>query len=207
MALVTATTLKTWLGITDALDDANLATAASAADRAVKSVCRREFEDAVTPAVRWFEAFTPYEVYVDDFHTTTGLIVATDDNDDGTAETTWTASDYQTEPANRTVDGVTWPYTSIRAVDAHCFPKGRRLTQVSVTARWGFASSVPGDITTAAHIWASRLFRRKDTPEGLGGGGEFGVIRVNSKPDPDVMAMLTDYIRPIAGPAGVLIGS
>lgn len=208
MALVTADDLRDWLGQEDGdtYDQTNMTTAAAAADRDVKTWCRREFEDAGSASVRWFERLSSTVVLVDDFHTSTGFVLATDDNDDGTAETTWSASDYQLEPVNRTVDGVTWPYTAVRAVNGRRFPCNRRRTQVSVTAQWGFSETVPGDVTLAALMQAGRLFRRKDSPHGVSGTGEFGVVRVAQRMDPDVQALLKPYRRPLTAPGAVLIG-
>jgi len=210
MTIVDAPGLKDWMSIpgADAVDDTNLNTAAAAADDAVKGWCRRSFEDvgAGSESVRWFEALTPDYVLVDDFHTATNLVVATDDNDDGTAETVWAAADYQLEPVNRERDGITWPFTAISAVNGRCFPKGRRLTQISVTARWGFAETVPARVTEAGLIWGARLFRRKDTPDGIAGTAEFGQIRVNSRLDPDVEQMLVKFRKAQVAPGALLLG-
>lgn len=209
MALVTIDTLKEWANAApaDSLEDAQYTAAAAAASNAVKNHCRREFEDVGTPAVRWFRRRDPHEVLVDDFWTATGLVVATDDNDDGTAETAWTVTtDYQAEPVNRVIGGVTFPYTRLRAVAARCFPLGYRGTQVSVTAQWGFAETVPDDVTLAAKIYAARLFERYKTPAGMAGAGEFGVVRINYRRDPDVVELLEPYRRALVGPGAVLIG-
>ena len=206
MAIVDNQDLKEWLSIasTDSVDVDNLKSAAAAADGAVKMWCRREFEPATTSTERWFEAISPTLVIVDDFSTFNAFVLATDDDDDGTAETVWAPSDYLAEPVNRIRDGITWPFTTIRAINGS-WPKGRRLTQVSVTAQWGFAATPPM-VIEAALIWAARLFRRKDTPQGIAGGNEFGLMRVNNKPDPDVMAMLERYRRPAVAAGAVLIG-
>ena len=55
----------------------------------------------------------------------------------------------------------------------------------------------------ANKVQAARWFRRKDTPDGLAGGGDFGIVRVNSKLDPDVMDSLNPYRR--AGEAQGLV--
>jgi len=205
MAIVDAVALKAWMGIGDTIDDVTVAAAAAAADRQIKGWCRREFADTVTPTARWFEAVSPELVIVDDFHTDAGLVVATDDDGDGAAETVWAATDFQAEPANRTSDGITWPFTSIRALSGR-FPRGRRRTQVSVTARWGFAVDVPDDVTLAGRIQGSRLLRRKDTPDGIAGTGEFGVVRVAGRPDPDVVQLLARYRRAAVAGGAVLVG-
>lgn len=65
---------------------------------------------------------------------------------------------------------------------------------VRVTARWGWPE-VPDEITTAALLLANRLYLRKDSPEGIAGGGEWGAIRL-SRWDPDVEALISPFTLP-----------
>jgi hypothetical protein len=45
-------------------------------------------------------------------------------------------------------------------------------------------------------IKAARLFKRKNSPEGvLGGFQDFGAVRVTNREDPDVMMLLNPYRR------------
>lgn len=63
-----------------------------------------------------------------------------------------------------------------------------------ITARWGWPA-VPPDITQATLIQASRLYKRKDSPEGVMGSAEWGVVRL-SRRDPDVWALIEPLILP-----------
>ncbi len=63
-----------------------------------------------------------------------------------------------------------------------------------VTARWGWPV-MPDEITEATLIQAARLYRRKDSPEGVTGSAEWGVVRL-SRRDPDVWALIEHFIRP-----------
>jgi hypothetical protein len=63
---------------------------------------------------------------------------------------------------------------------------------VVVTARWGWPS-VPDPVVQAQKLLASRLWKRKDSPEGVLGNDAWGLIRV-SRIDPDVMALLDPYV-------------
>jgi hypothetical protein len=63
---------------------------------------------------------------------------------------------------------------------------------VKVTAQWGFAE-VPDDVEEACRIKAAKLYRRKDSPEGVAGSGEFGVVRISKFEDPDVVMLLNDF--------------
>lgn len=195
MAIISVSDLKTWLSISDSVDDTNLTTAVNAANSAVVAYCGRNFDDAGSASARVFAPDDRYTLVCDDFHTITGLVVKTDDNDDGTFETTWSSTDYQLEPLNGRVGTVTVPYTRIVALSTRTWPGPSRRALVQVTAQWGWAS-VPADVKEAALVKASRLFKRKDSPEGvLGGFADLGAVRVSAREDPDVMLLLRPYRR------------
>jgi hypothetical protein len=185
--------LKTRLtNISDTNDDAALTNALATSSRAIEQFCGRQFNDAGAASARVYNLDTRHVVRVDDFHTTTGLVVETDDGDDGTFETTWSATDYQLEPLNQIVDGQTgWPYHTIRAVESRYFPCGRRTT-VRVTARWGW-SAVPTPVQEACLILSEETFRLKDAPFGVAGFGEFGVVRIRD--NRKAAALLAPYRR------------
>jgi hypothetical protein len=64
--------------------------------------------------------------------------------------------------------------------------------RVRVTARWGWPS-VPDGVAQAAALLAARLYRRKDSPEGVLGSSEWGAVRV-ARFDPDVEGLIAPYI-------------
>lgn len=185
------TTLKSRLGIGDSVDNTELQNALTAASRGVETFCRRQFQRD-TATARTFRARHWWLAHVDDFHTTAGLVVATDNGDDGTFGTTWSASDYQLEPLDGVVAGQQgWPFYKLRAVETKWFPQGRRAG-LQVTAQWGWAE-VPEPVTEAALILAEEIFKLKDAPFGVAGYGEFGAVRVRD--NPKVARMLTPYRR------------
>lgn len=204
MAIITTTNLKAWMGIEDQIDDPVLSSAVDAANAAVVEHCGRSFDMTATgsASARVFHARDPYQIVVDDFHETTALVVKTDEGDDGTYETTWTLNtDYIVEPTNGRENGLTVPYHRIVAVGSYAFPVGSRRPGVQVTAAWGWAS-VPAAVTQATLIKATRLFKRKDSPEGvLGGWSEYGAVRISNRDDPDVMALLAPFRRGV--PIGI----
>jgi Phage gp6-like head-tail connector protein len=51
---------------------------------------------------------------------------------------------------------------------------------------------VPANLREAELIYAARLYTRKDSPEGIAGWGELGVIRIRD--DPDVRRLMGPYI-------------
>ncbi|HEX6968106.1 MAG TPA: hypothetical protein VF174_04730 [Micromonosporaceae bacterium] len=185
--------LKARMDITDTADDDRLDDALAAASREIEAWCDRQFNKATVASARVFRPLSRWTVLVDDFHTTTDLVVATDTGDDGTYATTWTAADYELEPVNGVVSGQSgWPYYRIRAVGSHEFPCGRRRHTVRVTAQWGWAA-VPGPVKEACLIVAEELFKLGDAPFGVAGFGEFGPVRVrmNSR----AQSLLAPYRR------------
>ncbi len=179
-------------GIDSSNNQGELTAACGAASRAVDHYCGRVFWDADSSSARTFRTDDPWTVRVPDFHTITS--VKTDETDDGTYDTTWSASDYVLSPADGVVNGDTgWPYHTIEAVESRCFPTRGRRYRVEIDARWGWAA-VPGPVKQATLILAHRLFKRPDSPEGAAGFGEFGVVRITQR-DADVQSMLAAYRR------------
>lgn len=168
-------------------DDA-MNSALAAASESVNRVTHRQFQKDDTPSPRVFAPNGPWEpLAVHDFHTTTGLVIATDDDLDGAFETTWAASDYQLEPLNGIVDEVSgWPFSMIRpSWYSVGFPCGwwgnRQMASVQVTAAWGWAA-VPSPVVEATLIVAAELWKLKDAPLGVAGLADFGVLRVRENP-------------------------
>lgn len=64
--------------------------------------------------------------------------------------------------------------------------------RVRVTARWGWPA-VPDEVHEATLILAARLYKRKDSPEGVLGSSEWGVVRL-SRRDPDVLTLIEHLI-------------
>jgi hypothetical protein len=197
MSIVTASALASWLGIPDTEDDTRLSSAAAATNRAIVRYCGRSFETVTSASAseRVFTPKTPTICYTDDFHTTDGLVVKIDNGDDGTYESTLTVNtDFILEPRNGREDGLAVPYRKLRAT-SWLFPHCGVRPSVQVKAAWGWAS-VPAEVTHAALIKAARLFKRKDSVEGvLGGFQDFNAVtvRISTREDPDVVELLRYY--------------
>ena len=167
--------------------------AINAASRAIDQHSNRRFYADADPTARRFHANRWDLVRVDDISTTTGLAVAVDTTDDGTFNETWATTDYELAPINAiSSSGEAWPYTSIRAVESRCFPTRHRRAAVEVTARWGWPSGPPAAVIEACLLLSARLYRRRQSPEGVIGFGEFGTVRL-SRTDPDIAMMLKPY--------------
>ncbi len=156
--------------------DENILDAIASASSEIEKHCNRQFNKADTVSARVYEPDDEYEVTVDDFWTTDGLIVEVDTLGDGSFSTTVPSSDYEVYPRNGVVDGqIGWPYYEIRLVE-DTFPiYHRRKGVVRVTAKWGWAA-VPEAVRQAAVIIAAETYQLKDAPFGTAGMDQFGNI-------------------------------
>jgi hypothetical protein len=154
----------------------------------VDSYTQRYFYNAGT-ATRLFVPQDSYVTEIDDLITLTTLQTS-----DGDAfGTTWAAKDYQLEPLNGVVDGLTGhPATRIRAVDDFLFNVLDGEATVRITGVWGW-SAVPVAVKQATVIQAARIFKRNDSPLGIAGFGEMGAVRVGVQLDPDVKHLIDVY--------------
>lgn len=191
---VTLEELKSQFGIKDDDDtrDADLNRARASASRSIDKTTGRRFWLDEAPVQRTFRLAGRVVcdasgdlLLVDDIGSATGLTVETGS---GVAFTAVTG--YESQPDNALADGE--PITGLRLGGATSW--GTATTRVRVTARFGWPS-VPEDIHQAALIQASRLFKRKDSPEGIIGSAEWGVRNL-SRRDPDVWALVEPYIIP-----------
>src|SRR5438477_9831562 len=117
MAYASLAELKTYVGVSDAVDDTVLGLALDAAARGVDRLANRTFDLPSSATPRRFVTRDAFVLHIPDIASTTGLTVKTDTDGDGVFETTWSDGDYQTEP-----DGdPTRPITALRAVGDHVF--------------------------------------------------------------------------------------
>jgi hypothetical protein len=180
--------VKNSLKITDNMDDSLLEIAVESASRLIDGYTGRYFYNGGT-ATRNYAASDSWIVYIDDLQSVSE--VASTDEVGGTY-TTWTVNDYQLEPLNGLSGGMTQPYTSIRAVNQYVWPFLADRALVKITGVWGWAS-VPMAVKQATILQASRIFKRNDSPLGVAGFGDMGVVRVGSRLDPDVQHLVDPY--------------
>ena len=175
---------KSFLSISDNVDDTLLENMIEAASRSIDRIANRRFYLDSTASARQYRVSSPVILYTDDIGTTSGLIVQTDDDGDGTFETTLTLNtDYIMDPL--TALSLGRPFTQITIVStSNNFPIFPGLFQnglrpgVQVTARFGWPS-VPDDINQACLILTADLYKRKDSPGGILGLGDLGAIRMS----------------------------
>lgn len=182
--------IKAALAIEDSNDDLALEAAITAASRMLDDYTGRFFyKDGTSqsPVARYFTTADWYNCQIDDIVTITEIAV--DNSFDQTYSSVFSTSDYLTEPVNNPRKG--WPYTRILASGAFVFPA--YIPQaVRVTGIWGW-SAVPSEISMATLIQATRLFARKQSPFGIAGAPDMGVVRLSSRLDADVEVLARPF--------------
>jgi hypothetical protein len=185
------------IGTADTLDDDLIDNCVGAASRLIDGYCNRRFWQSGTAEARIFQAEDSFYCSIDDI-AGTALTLKSSTQADGTFDLTWSRSDYQLEPLNGNLDGLTWSYDKIRAVGDYLFPTVNanygEQALVQVTAIFGWPA-VPEPVTQATIIQASRIFKRYDSPLGVAGFGDLGAIRVSRYLDPDMAQLVEPYRR------------
>lgn len=185
------------IGTADTIDDDLIDNCVGAASRLIDGYCNRRFWQSGTAEARVFQAEDSFYCSIDDI-AGTAITLKTSSFADGNFDVTWTASDYQLEPLNGNLDGLTWSYDKIRAVGDYLFPTVNanygEQALVQVTAIFGWPA-IPEPVTQATIIQASRIFKRYDSPLGVAGFGDLGAIRVSRYLDPDMAQLVEPYRR------------
>lgn len=187
----TTAELKSYLRITDTAEDTLLSDSLSTASRLIEHHCDRQFNKTTSASARVFYASSSCTVHVDDFHTTTDLVIKHSSGDDGTYDITLTTADYQLLPLNGIVSGESgWPYYRIELQGFYVSAAVR--PQIEVTAQWGW-TAVPAAIKRACIQMASEVYKLKGAPFDVAGMDQFGPIRIRESQR--VTAMLVPYRR------------
>jgi hypothetical protein len=194
---VSLPTLKQSLDIDadDATLDELLRRAIEAASQAIDDYTGTTFGVAAGTSARVYRTNNPYAVWTDPFVDTAGLVV--EYGTDGTFPSAVATGDVVTWPDNAAARG--------RAVLRLDIPTGvlpirNPRPTVRVTARWGWPT-VPAPVAEAALLKAARLYRRKDSPEGIGGNADYGTVRFDVHEDGDVLRLLSPYCSGAGGVA------
>jgi hypothetical protein len=187
---ITDDDLAAYMRIGDAVDDAELALAVTAASRAVDLQCNRQFGKVAAAEERFYTADYDYGrgawwLSIDDLQVTTNFVLEVD----GDAVT-----DYTLEPRNATAQNKPW--TRLYFGEAAEYDPDGTHGQVGITAIWGW-TAVPSAVKLATRLQASRFMARRDSPYGIAGTPEVGSeIRLLSRVDPDVAVALRGFARP-----------
>ena len=180
--------VKSALRITDNTDDELLENAIEGASRRIDGYCgRRFYQQNATLSLYAIDSYTlPTQ---DDLYSVTTL--KTDDDGDGTYETTWTTGvDYQLEPLDAVITGQ--PIRTITAIGGKTFPLFSlpALPSAQIVGVWGW-SAIPDDVREACVLLTMRGFARYNAALGVVGFADMA-IQVRAI-DPDVRDFLNPY--------------
>jgi len=187
--------VKSALRVTDTVDDSLLEISIEAASREIDGWCERVFTSST--ATRIYRPIDAFHVETDDIQSITTL--KTDTDGSGVFSTTWSVTDFQLEPLNGVSGGIKSPFYVIRAVGQYLFPiyeprnVNANQASVEVTGVFGFAT-IPTAVRQACILLAMRQFKRYDSPTGVMGFGDLGLVRVG-RVDPDVEKLLMPFKR------------
>jgi hypothetical protein len=182
--------------ITDTIDDALLEIAIESSSRDIDAYTERVFYSTGATAVA--RVYIPQDIYLvetDDIISVTTL--KSDSTGNGTFDVTWAVSDFQLEPLNGRAGGIDTPATRIRAIGDYLWPVyeprnvNSNQASVQVTGVFGFAS-IPSAIKQATILASLRAYKRYESPTGVLGFSDIGVVRVG-RLDPDVERLVSPY--------------
>lgn len=177
--------------------DPRYESAIEAASRRIDNWCGggRHFWSVPAPTPRVFYAVNRWLVEPGFFSTTAGLVVKTDDDNDGVFETTWAAGEWQAQPSDRPNGEA---FDRLVASGLRRFPVNGRRQCVEVTAMWGWAA-VPAPVREAAEILAVALYKAKDFV-----GGDIGFNRYGDEAADSISAAAKRLVKPYASRRGPL---
>jgi hypothetical protein len=191
MSYATLAQFKAAVGITDTTDDSALQNVLDATDTLIDLYCDRKTGFGTATETRYYTAEDYEYCLTDDLVSITTL--QTDDDANGTYETTWTAgTDYVLAPRNAALDG--FPYTEIdtSVTWPRNFPKDVYLG-VKVTGVFGFPS-VPAAVTQAEIIQAGAVWNSRTAPFGVIGSADLGgILRMSRALHPEAALILEPY--------------
>ena len=187
--------VKAALRITDTIDDSLLEMSINSASRLIDGYCNRYFYLGETNSEqRFFNTSDAFLCVIDDL--AEFVYLDTSSTLQNQFDIRWSNSgdypDYELTPPNKLSNGYYSPYTAIKATGHYLFPFFGDNSLIRVTGRWGW-SAVPETIKQATVIQASRLFKRLESPLGVAGVSDMGVMRVGRAIDGDVAQLIDPY--------------
>ena len=191
MSYATLAQFKAAVGITDSTDDTALQNVLDATDTLIDLYCDRKTGFGTASETRYYTAEDWEYVLTDDLVSVTTL--QTDDDANGTYETTWTSgTDYVLAPRNAALDG--FPYTEIdtSVTWPRNFPKDVYLG-VKVVGVFGFPA-VPAAVKQAEIIQAGAVWNSRTAPFGVIGSADLGgILRMSRALHPEAALILEPY--------------
>jgi hypothetical protein len=191
MSYATLAQFKAAVGITDSTDDTALQNVLDATDTLIDLHCDRKTGFGTATETRYYTAEDYQYVLTDDLVSVTTL--QTDDDANGTYETTWTSgTDFVLAPVNAALDG--FPYTEIDTSVSwpRNFPKDVYIG-VKVVGVFGFPT-VPAAVVQAEIIQAGAVWSSRTSPFGVIGSADLGgILRQTRALHPEAALILEPY--------------
>lgn len=196
MSYASLAQFKAAVGIQDSQDDIALQNVLDATDTLIDLHCDRRTGFGTASETRYYTALDYQYVLTDDLVSVTTL--QTDDDANGTYETTWTAgTDYVLAPYNNALDG--FPYSEIDTSVSwpRNFPKDVYLG-VKVVGVFGFPST-PAAVVQAAIIQANAVWSSRTSAFAVIGSQDLGGILRQARALHPEAAILLEPFRKRAG--------
>ena len=187
-------------------DDYEISMAIQAATGWINRYCGTHFFRVFEP--RTFPITNLYYLPIDQIVPGSISSFLLDDDGDGIFETVWTEGvNFQVyregDTYNQTYAGIKRPFDYVKAILSPPPGSGGQFfpfvwpfshdDRVKITGTWGWPQ-IPEEVTQACLIMSSQLFREKDSPWGVAGMGDMGVIRTSQSP------YLVELLRPFINP-------
>lgn len=182
--------LKTTLGINDTYADDDIDAACNAATEALERELGRKFSKDSSDVTRLYTALDPWFLNIRDLVSLTSL--KTDEDGDGTFETTWASTDRKLFPLNASSDNEPYTHIEVDLVNGDfLFPVGIQGA-VQIVGKWGWPK-IPQGVVTAASIIAAQLFKRRRENPGFIITSETAIVILRN--DPQLNALLKGLNR------------
>ena len=163
-----------------------------AVSRKIDRYCEREFFQ--TTEARTFATDDIYSLTFGSFNDLVSVTtLKTDPAGTGTFSTTIGATSYQLLPYN--APQASEPYTSLQLLGGVQWPVptfNMRQNTVEITGVWGWPA-VPFEVKQACRIMVAEIAKMQESPLGVAGFGEYGVMRVGKSLPPRAMDFLAPY--------------
>lgn len=190
-----------YVGQSDVRDTAMLEDVVTAASRLIDRHCDRHFYQA-TATARIFDSPDGYSLTFGPFNDLVSVTsVKTDDNEDGSYETTRSATTYQLHPVGATTRGpAAWPYTSLHMLGGATLPTPTitgRVGLIEITGTWGWPTAPPPEVKQACRLIVAEMAKLKDAPLGIAGGDVMGVAYVGRRLPARAVDLLAPFRHPL----------
>jgi hypothetical protein len=188
-----------YIGVNETRDTTELEDVVTSVSRLIDRYCGRQFFQS-TATARTFDSLDGLHVEFGPFNDlVSATTVAYDSNDDGTYESTVSASGYQLLPTTNTAP-IDEPYTALKLINGSTFPyspaASGRVGLIRITGNWGWGE-VPAEVKQAARLMVAEVAKLQDAPLGIAGMGEYGVTRVSRYMPARAVQLLAPFRHPL----------